>query len=98
MWVEARAATWLGVEGLSLLKNISLGKRFTINKHGFCCAAFGRDWHFSALPTALSSVGYRGVVSTGRRNTRVTLTKRSPNRLQDNRLPAMAKLRFLGRS
>ena len=36
--------------------------------------------------------------STGRRNTRVTLTKRSPNRLQDNRLPAMPKLRFLGRS
>ena len=36
--------------------------------------------------------------STGRRNTRVTLTKRSPNRLQDSRLPAMPKLRFLGRS
>jgi len=36
--------------------------------------------------------------STGRRNTRVTHTKRSPNRLQDSRLPAMPKLRFLGRS
>ncbi len=36
--------------------------------------------------------------STGRRNTRVTLTKRSPNRLHDSRLPAMPKLRFLGRS
>ena len=33
--------------------------------------------------------------STGRRNTRVTLTKRSPNRLQDSRLPAMPKLGFL---
>ena len=33
--------------------------------------------------------------STGRRNTRVTLTKRSPNRFQGSRLPPMPKLRFL---
>ena len=38
------------------------------------------------------------VGSTGRRNTCVTLTKRSPNRFQESRLPAMPKLRFLGRS
>src|SRR6187399_1752606 len=42
-------------------------------------------------------VGCCSAGSTGRRNTRVTLTQRSPNRLQDSRLPAMPKLRFLGR-
>ena len=33
-----------------------------------------------------------------RRNTCVTLTKRSSNCFRDPRLPAMPKLRFLGRS
>ena len=46
----------------------------------------------------LSNVRYWAASSTGRRNTCVTLTKRSPNRFQDPRLPAMPKLRFLGRS
>ena len=36
--------------------------------------------------------------STGRRNTCVTLAKRSPNRFQNPWLPAMPKFRFLGRS
>jgi hypothetical protein len=45
-----------------------------------------------------TNVRYSPAGSTGRRNTRVMLSKRSPNRLHDFRLPAMPKLQFLGRS
>jgi hypothetical protein len=55
-------------------------------------------WSLGDIPGNPPHVGYAPAGSTGRRNTRVTLTKRSPNRLQDSRLPAMPKLRFLGRS
>jgi hypothetical protein len=66
-----------------------------------CSAASARVWSGLALRVirGLHHFGrFSAAGSTGRRNTCVTLTKRSPNRFQNPRLPAMPKLRFLGRS
>src|SRR6185295_10920744 len=86
---------------LLMLEAAQRGPRFTISlkaQHPNSSAIYKLPADYPSLgqkrtlrpALAMSAMPLAG--STGRRNTRITLTKRSPNRLQDSRLPAMPKL------